>query len=1185
MEKKILCSKCGQELDTTTVLDGLCPKCLMGAAGVMGDENTVKMGNDVDNTPDFSLEEIRKLFPNLEIIELLGRGGMGSVYKARQPSLDRLVALKVIHPRIAQSPEFVERFKREAKTLAKLNHPNIVTVHDFGTSGNVCHLIMEYIDGVNLRQAIRQMRLKPNEVLEIVMRICDALQFAHEEGVVHRDIKPENILLDLKNRVKIVDFGLAKLVDYKSEGLTQGFSLTEAGKIMGTPDYMAPEQRNQFKDVDQRADIYSLGVVFYEMLTGQLPIGRFMAPSKKVQMDVRIDEIVLRTLENEPEMRYQQASQVRKDVQTIVTNIGEKPAAPAEKNISFLTYVFCAISFAMLLFCGQLFIMGTKGSAAAYLTSFMSGIGPFILIFILLVFGIGIGFLRKEKTIPPQERAVAPGPGEIKTAPSMYQVAWGAVILVASFLPWGKISSTVGILFIGGYEHTYILNGWNGFISIFGQNIPNWIVVVMALAIMAITILRRYTKLQISPIYAILLSLYGTFHCGLIYSVLIQQSTSDIGLILSLGSFFALLIMAILEGLRCRCRSAILWSSAIIIMLVIMFCFILISVQPVIKNETPASTTVQHTTVQHRAGNSNPTPIFGKKNQHVPSDVKVEKLFGEDVARKRAEEVAKREREHAFTSAKPTADKNAVKNLTAERLALEQQKKAEVERLIADEVARKKHEEADKRKEEHAKFKDSRAAGARDVNTNEKDTTEAEDMNDDEPVKIAVPQGDAVKAARAALHDTFKDEFARKSAEDKLAFSKDLLEVAATEKDAVQKYALFVEAIGLATDAGNPDKAFAAVTKLCATFDAVSSKEKGIVLANFAKKASKPDDFKTLVDWYLTVVNETMEDSDPVAASDLLKDCESIAIKAEDKGLSNILSDETKEIAALAEKIKKLKLSAEKRIAQSTAEAKASGIKLRSRQGGEYLIVDLSSRKLRLTYSINPPSDLLTTDTYKTNKLVMRRVPAGEFMMGDTNNSHKVELTKDFYIGVFEVTQEQWEKVMKANPSNFKDVGKDAPVEMVSWEDCQNFMKELNDKKSSASAFRLPTEAEWEYACRGGKTSKGFKFSGSDTLDEVAWFKNNSGDKTHPVGKKKPNELGLYDMSGNVGEWCSDWLGDYPREPVKDPVGARSAGTNHTLRGGSWHVDAEYCSLALRNFRAPTIQYFSIGFRLVLSAQ
>ena len=866
----------------------------------------------------------------------------------------------------------------------------------------------------------------------------------------------------------------------------------------------------------------------------------------------------------------------------------------------------------------------------------------------------------------------------------MYQVALGAVILVASFLPWGKISSTVGIPFIGGYEHTYILNGWNGFISIFGQNIPNWIVVVMALAIMAITILRRYTKLQISPIYAILLSLYGTFHCGLIYSVLIQQSTSDIGLILSLGSFVALFTMAIVEVLGG------MWSIAILL-LILAFIFDHNESQPVknVRDETPASTNVQHTTVQHLAGNSNPTPIFGKKNQHVPSDVKVEKLFGEDVARKRAEEVAKREREHAFTSAKPTADKNAVKNLTAERLALEQQKKEEVERLIADEVARKKHEEADKRKEEHAKFKDSRAAGARDVNTNEKDTTEAEDMNDDEPVKIAVPQGDAVKAARAALHDTFKDEFARKSAEDKLAFSKDLLEVAATEKDAVQKYALFVEAIGLATDAGNPDKAFAAVTELCAAFDAVSSKEKGIVLANFAKKASKPDDFKILVDRYPTVANEAMEDSDPVAASDLLKDCESIAIKAEDKGLSSILSDKAKEIAALAEKINKIKLSmdklkespddqdanlavgryeclvrgdwkkglpmlakssdetlksavkleleaaeaeqmskaadawwtvadnekapaekivmkahasdlywkaianlsgiaratAEKRIAQSTAEAKASGIKLRSRQGGEYLIVDLSSRKLRLTYSINPPSDLLTTDTYKTNKLVMRRVPAGEFMMGDTNNSHKVELTKDFYIGVFEVTQEQWEKVMKANPSNFKDVGKDAPVEMVSWEDCQNFMRELNDKKSSASAFRLPTEAEWEYACRGGKTSKGFKFSGSDTLDEVAWFKNNSGDKTHPVGKKKPNELGLYDMSGNVGEWCSDWFGDYPREPVKDPVGARSAGTNHTLRGGSWHVDAEYCSLALRNFRAPTIQYFSIGFRLVLSAQ
>jgi len=218
--------------------------------------------------------------------------------------------------------------------------------------------------------------------------------------------------------------------------------------------------------------------------------------------------------------------------------------------------------------------------------------------------------------------------------------------------------------------------------------------------------------------------------------------------------------------------------------------------------------------------------------------------------------------------------------------------------------------------------------------------------------------------------------------------------------------------------------------------------------------------------------------------------------------------------------------------------------------------------------------------------------PPNERNRQNNETQHKVTLTKDFYIGVFEVTQGQWEKVMLSgaksasggniNPSRFKDVGKDAPVEMVSWEDCQNFMKELNGRKSSTLVFRLPTEAEWEYARRGGeKTSKGFEYSGSNIIDDVAWVKDNSGSKTYPVGKKKPNELGLYDMSGNVWEWCSDWFEEYSKEPEKDPQGAKS-GSGRVLRGGSLNNNAERCRSASRFYYAPTFRHNSIGFRLAL---
>ena len=201
---------------------------------------------------------------------------------------------------------------REAKALAKLNHPGIVTFYDFGQTSQYYYFIMEYVDGMNLRQLLKAHTLEPRQALELVTQICTALQFAHDEGVVHRDIKPENILLNKKGQVKIADFGLAKLL-----GAAPDTALTMSQAAMGTLNYMAPEQRENAQKVDHRADIYSLGVVFYEMLTGEVPMGRFEPPSKKVQVDVRLDEVVLQALEREPARRYQHASEVGTDVRNV----------------------------------------------------------------------------------------------------------------------------------------------------------------------------------------------------------------------------------------------------------------------------------------------------------------------------------------------------------------------------------------------------------------------------------------------------------------------------------------------------------------------------------------------------------------------------------------------------------------------------------------------------------------------------------------------------------------------------------------------------------------------------------------------------------------------------------------------------------------------------------------------------
>ncbi len=250
---------------------------------------------------------------------------MGAVYKARQKQLDRIVALKILPPGIGEEPAFAERFAREARALARLNHPNVVTLYEFGQADGLFYFLMEFVDGVSLRQLFHAGRIAAREALAIVPQICDALQYAHDQGIVHRDIKPENILLDRRGRVKVADFGLARLMNLETETRIPGgeemisgsVSLTEAGKVMGTPQYMAPEQVETPLDVDHRADIYSLGVVLYQMLTGELPGKRIEPPSKKIRLDVRLDKVVLLALEKEPARRYQQASQVKQEVETI----------------------------------------------------------------------------------------------------------------------------------------------------------------------------------------------------------------------------------------------------------------------------------------------------------------------------------------------------------------------------------------------------------------------------------------------------------------------------------------------------------------------------------------------------------------------------------------------------------------------------------------------------------------------------------------------------------------------------------------------------------------------------------------------------------------------------------------------------------------------------------------------------
>jgi predicted Ser/Thr protein kinase len=361
-----ICPHCGAGV-AAQAPEGLCPRCV-AALSLTGD--TGGGGDARLAAPPLTPQELAPHFPQLEIIEFLGRGGMGVVYKARQKTLNRIVALKLLAPERETDAKFAERFSREAQALAALNHPHIVTVHDFGqVAGLVSQpdaangaptqsyfLLMEFVDGVNLRQAMKAARFMPERALAIVPPVCEALQFAHEHGIVHRDIKPENLLLDKDDRVKIADFGIAQMMggDDSSVGFTES-------QPAGTPQYMAPEQKDHQR-TDRRADIYSLGVVLHELLTGELPPGKIEPPRSAGLIKEPLNRVVRRALEEDPELRYQTAAELRRDLEMALGSGLRKICDPRRSSWAKITLAAAALLLAAALAFAA--IIRTKKAAA-----------------------------------------------------------------------------------------------------------------------------------------------------------------------------------------------------------------------------------------------------------------------------------------------------------------------------------------------------------------------------------------------------------------------------------------------------------------------------------------------------------------------------------------------------------------------------------------------------------------------------------------------------------------------------------------------------------------------------------------------------------------------------------------------------------------------------------------------------
>lgn len=335
---KISCPHCGQRLDLDAVtLVSLrdsptfgCPACggLVPLAGSPGDLGRTPSPSSPGGWRAPDAEELsRSLDSRYQISRIIGRGGMGAVYEGLDTRLDRKVAIKILPMETGRSVDALARFEREAKAMAALDHPNIIHIHDYGsTADGHPYFVMEFIDGMDLHGLRHSGNLDLPGALEIISQVCSALHYAHNRGIIHRDIKPANIMVTRDGTAKVADFGLAKVLGTETHPRYDP-TLTVSGAAMGTPDYMAPEQL-EGQPVDHRADIYSLGVMLYALLTGSPPRGAWPPPSQRVQIDVRLDDIVIRALQQNPSARYQAASEVKGDIDSVKSSTGGGPLPP-----------------------------------------------------------------------------------------------------------------------------------------------------------------------------------------------------------------------------------------------------------------------------------------------------------------------------------------------------------------------------------------------------------------------------------------------------------------------------------------------------------------------------------------------------------------------------------------------------------------------------------------------------------------------------------------------------------------------------------------------------------------------------------------------------------------------------------------------------------------------------------------
>ncbi len=865
------------------------------ADGSIGDARTV---DDAAGGQDTAIDDIDvvDLESRYRIEGTLGQGGMGAVLLATDNRLDRKVAIKRILGESSGNRTAVNRFLTEAKSIAALNHPNIVQIYDYGRAKDGPFLIMEYVDGGSLLDRCRENVMPLEEAIDLACQLCDGLAKAHDLGIIHRDIKPANVLLTKDGIPKLTDFGLAK-----AEASDHGQTMT--GAVLGTPDFMPPEQRRDAAEVDHRSDLWSLAATIYQMVTGRSPkIIRFN------DVPAALQEVLGKALEDRKDARYQSARELRDSLKAVTGRTGVVTQAPVPAPV-----IADELQEGQCRACGTITSDLTKK------------------------------FCRNPKC--------------------------GASLRAVCL----KCEAQIPV--------------WDGVCGECGGNQPE------------------------------------------------------------------------LFEARCQSLSA---QQAKAKELVTALAF----------DEALAS-------VKDMAAESRPefASFAAWATEFIESSTR---------ERDRLHETAKQSLEDARRHA-------AACDYPAAIHALET-----IPERLRDTAAGSLLQQCRSRNEEAGRLIDEISGRIK--------------RKEVSGLLLLVERAAALRADRADLTKILGQ--LRERRDVTVARAREAL----ASGDAKRAAAALIGVSVYELEA-NDRSVFEKVHKACEI-----EARLGVAVA-----AAKADGAVT-----------------PEEAANLFRLCQEYLTVNPDN-------------------------------------ANVRGLEARCRS-----IVEQGERKRQQRDQRGRERILALPPQTNSVGMKLKLLPAGTFTMGEAGGDpketpHEVTITRPFYLGVYEVTNAQWKRLMGSVPS--KHQGADHPVEQVSWENAIKFCQKLSSLPEEIKAgrvYRLPSEAEWEYACRADAMARYSCGQDAGRLGEYAWFDKNSDSQTHPVGLKKPNAWGLHDMHGNVWEWCSDWYGEYPKNAVKDPQGP-TWGAERVYRGGSFYNSAGFCRSACRRSLAPSTSDYHLGFRVALS--